>query len=120
MAEPSIQKNTSNDPNSPKENSTSSSSSWPTEMHPLSQNNSQKPPLPAAAAAANDSSQKQNTTPARPTKRQKVSLACQECRSRKTKCDGVRPVCGSCAKKPRLEGSCVYEPERGKRGIKNQ
>lgn len=56
----------------------------------------------------------------RPTKRQKVSLACQECRDRKIKCDGARPTCGPCVKKKKPEGTCVYEPERARRGVKSQ
>ncbi|UZP46514.1 hypothetical protein NXS19_014326 [Fusarium pseudograminearum] len=27
----------------------------------------------------------------------RVSAACQRCRRRKQKCDGIHPVCGSCA-----------------------
>ncbi|KAI7849795.1 fungal-specific transcription factor domain-containing protein [Circinella umbellata] len=68
----------------------------------------------------NNSSNSSNNKNARPTKRQKVSLACQECRDRKIKCDGERPICGPCIKKKRPEGSCVYEPERGRRGVKSQ
>lgn len=57
---------------------------------------------------------------ARPSKRQKISLACHECRLRKTKCDGARPICGSCAKKKLSPEACHYEPERGRRGVKSQ
>ncbi|EJD44497.1 hypothetical protein AURDEDRAFT_125263 [Auricularia subglabra TFB-10046 SS5] len=42
-----------------------------------------------------------------------VSSACAECRSRKIKCDGRRPVCSSCAgpgTRPIRE--CVFAPER--------
>ncbi|OZJ01593.1 hypothetical protein BZG36_05466 [Bifiguratus adelaidae] len=59
-------------------------------------------------------------TNSRPSKRQKVSLACQECRNRKSKCDGVRPICGSCLSKKQPESACVYEPDRGRRSVKNQ
>lgn len=41
-------------------------------------------------------------------KRQKVKLACQECRDRKIRCDGVRPVCGSCARKKLDSDRCVF------------
>ena len=68
----------------------------------------------------NSSNSSNNSKNARPIKRQKVSLACQECRDRKIKCDGQRPTCGPCVKKKRPEGSCVYEPERGRRGVKSQ
>ncbi|KIV90584.1 hypothetical protein PV10_07870 [Exophiala mesophila] len=32
----------------------------------------------------------------RRSKRKRISLACKSCRVRKTKCDGVQPVCGAC------------------------
>ncbi|KAI0805335.1 hypothetical protein GGR55DRAFT_690676 [Xylaria sp. FL0064] len=41
--------------------------------------------------------------------------ACVDCRTRKTKCDGVRPACGNCAK--RGTTVCVY-PERLMNGQK--
>ncbi|KAI0432189.1 hypothetical protein F5Y09DRAFT_354010 [Xylaria sp. FL1042] len=41
--------------------------------------------------------------------------ACLDCRTRKTKCDGVRPACGNCAK--RGTSVCVY-PERLMNGQK--
>ncbi|KAI2618408.1 fungal-specific transcription factor domain-containing protein [Hypoxylon sp. NC1633] len=41
----------------------------------------------------------------RPAKRERVALACQRCKTRKQKCDGQRPACGSCA---RLSLNCVY------------
>ncbi|KAI8640257.1 fungal-specific transcription factor domain-containing protein [Parasitella parasitica] len=55
-----------------------------------------------------------------PTKRRKVSIACHECRTHKTKCDGAQPICGSCQKKKLPEDACAYSPERGRRGVKNQ
>lgn len=39
-------------------------------------------------------------------KRQKVAMACDTCRSRKVKCDGIHPVCQQCAKKP---GKCTWK-----------
>ncbi|KAI1454265.1 fungal-specific transcription factor domain-containing protein [Annulohypoxylon moriforme] len=41
----------------------------------------------------------------KPAKRERVALACQRCKTRKQKCDGQRPACGSCA---RLSLKCVY------------
>ncbi|KAI5861689.1 fungal-specific transcription factor domain-containing protein [Durotheca rogersii] len=41
----------------------------------------------------------------KPAKRERVALACQRCKTRKQKCDGHRPACGSCA---RLSLKCVY------------
>lgn len=54
------------------------------------------------------------------TKRRKVSIACHECRIHKTKCDGAQPMCSSCARKKLPENACIYNPDRGRRGIKNQ
>ena len=41
-------------------------------------------------------------------RRQKVDLACDVCRQRKVKCDGGRPVCGNCSKRPTLRAKCAY------------
>ncbi|KAH4774753.1 hypothetical protein HBI81_041820 [Parastagonospora nodorum] len=40
-----------------------------------------------------------------PPKRHRVSLACAACRSRKTKCDGRRPMCHECVAR---ESPCQY------------
>ncbi|KAH0550931.1 hypothetical protein GP486_007703, partial [Trichoglossum hirsutum] len=47
----------------------------------------------------------------RPHKRRKVALACDGCRERKTRCDGERPICGSCKRRSRQPGQCVYKTE---------
>ncbi|KAI9776645.1 MAG: hypothetical protein M1839_009451 [Geoglossum umbratile] len=44
-------------------------------------------------------------------KRRKVALACDGCRERKTRCDGERPICGSCKRRSRQPGQCVYKTE---------
>lgn len=36
------------------------------------------------------------------------SLACRECRDRKIRCDGGRPVCDSCCRRGLSAGQCVY------------
>ncbi|KAJ5746938.1 uncharacterized protein N7511_008634 [Penicillium nucicola] len=38
-------------------------------------------------------------------KRAKISVACNSCKSRKTKCDGLRPACNACLKRKQ---SCIY------------
>ncbi|KAJ7155685.1 Zn(2)-Cys(6) binuclear cluster domain-containing protein [Mycena filopes] len=38
--------------------------------------------------------------------------ACSNCRQRKTKCDGRRPMCGPCSRYPAAFGDCEY-PENG-------
>ncbi|KAF5862209.1 hypothetical protein ETB97_011914 [Aspergillus alliaceus] len=51
----------------------------------------------------------------RPSKRRKVAVACDECRARKIRCDGVQPVCGPCRKKADLGVRCVYTGEHEKK-----
>ncbi|OAL57103.1 hypothetical protein IQ07DRAFT_582349 [Pyrenochaeta sp. DS3sAY3a] len=41
-------------------------------------------------------------------KRLKIEHACEVCRRRKVKCDGGRPVCGNCSKRPAFRLSCNY------------
>ncbi|EAW07687.1 putative C6 transcription factor QutA [Aspergillus clavatus NRRL 1] len=48
------------------------------------------------------------------TKRQRVSRACDSCRSKKDKCDGVQPVCSTCAS---LCRPCTYKTNPKKRGL---
>ncbi|KIW04384.1 uncharacterized protein PV09_04668 [Verruconis gallopava] len=52
---------------------------------------------------------------ARLPKRRRVDVACNACRQRKSRCDGVRPVCSACS---RLSLQCMFEqitpPESGK------
>ncbi|KIL92964.1 quinic acid utilization activator [Fusarium avenaceum] len=49
-----------------------------------------------------------------PAKRQRVSLACDSCRTAREKCDGARPHCGTCSAQNR---SCSYTPASRKRGV---
>ncbi|KAL2009964.1 hypothetical protein VTN00DRAFT_5771 [Thermoascus crustaceus] len=47
----------------------------------------------------------------RPPKRQKIALACEECRERKVRCDGARPVCGTCMRRHNGQELCKYPME---------
>lgn len=47
-------------------------------------------------------------------KRQRVSRACDSCRSKKDKCDGKQPVCSTCAS---LCRPCTYKANPKKRGL---
>ncbi|KAJ5091798.1 hypothetical protein NUU61_006668 [Penicillium alfredii] len=47
-------------------------------------------------------------------KRQRVSRACDSCRSKKDKCDGIQPVCSTCAS---LCRPCTYKANPKKRGL---
>jgi hypothetical protein len=46
----------------------------------------------------------------RPTKRRKLQLACTQCRDRKTRCDGTRPVCSTCNRRGKA-AACIYEQD---------
>ncbi|KAG0186885.1 hypothetical protein DFQ28_007179 [Apophysomyces sp. BC1034] len=46
-------------------------------------------------------------------KRKRLTQACIVCRKKKTKCDGVRPICGNCS---RLHQDCQYIASNKKRG----
>ncbi|KAH7304669.1 fungal-specific transcription factor domain-containing protein [Stachybotrys elegans] len=48
-------------------------------------------------------------------RRLKVDIACEICRRRKVKCDGVRPACANCSKRPAFRGKCVYAPSPSER-----
>ncbi|KAL5001359.1 fungal-specific transcription factor domain-containing protein [Aspergillus recurvatus] len=49
-------------------------------------------------------------------KRRKIAVACDECRARKVRCDGVQPTCGPCEKRADRGIKCKYtsEPEKKK------
>lgn len=47
-------------------------------------------------------------------KRQRVSLACDACRTARERCDGTRPKCGTCVSQNR---TCSYTPTAKKRGV---
>lgn len=50
----------------------------------------------------------------RPSKRQRICRACDQCRCRKSKCDGEQPVCAICRSANR---PCTYQKGGGRRGL---
>ena len=50
-------------------------------------------------------------------KRQKIALACEECRARKIRCDGRRPRCSACLRKPADQRVCNYPKEHPRASI---
>ncbi|KAF9425998.1 hypothetical protein BGZ94_007031 [Podila epigama] len=48
-----------------------------------------------------------------PVKRKRLTQACDPCRKKKIKCDGIKPSCANCAK---LDINCTYLPSMKKRG----
>jgi hypothetical protein len=47
-------------------------------------------------------------------RRKRVSRACDRCRSKKDKCDGIRPTCSACQATGQ---TCSYDPNAKKRGL---
>ncbi|KAL1847766.1 hypothetical protein Plec18170_008427 [Paecilomyces lecythidis] len=47
-------------------------------------------------------------------RRKRVSRACDRCRSKKDKCDGIRPTCSACQASGHI---CSYDPHAKKRGL---
>ncbi|KAE8144280.1 fungal-specific transcription factor domain-containing protein [Aspergillus avenaceus] len=47
-------------------------------------------------------------------RRKRVSRACDRCRSKKDKCDGLRPTCSACQASGQ---TCSYDPHAKKRGL---
>lgn len=77
---------------------------------------STSPPHPRPSVSTAESNSKPESTPGcstngevRAAKRRKVATACDECRQRKSRCDGVKPSCGPCTRKGRGPGRCTYQ-----------
>jgi hypothetical protein len=69
-------------------------------------------PLPIATAylARMEAGAVETEPGPRSTKRRKVQVACLQCRDRKTRCDGVHPVCGTCQRRGKA-GVCSYDQD---------
>ncbi|OBZ71009.1 hypothetical protein A0H81_09136 [Grifola frondosa] len=52
--------------------------------------------------------------------RRRVYVACVQCRSRKIRCDGARPMCHNCGRRTDLGELCSYDPEPKRRGPDRQ
>lgn len=44
-----------------------------------------------------------------PPRRRKIALACESCRDKKVRCDGIKPICGPCARRSYTVDQCVYK-----------
>ncbi|KAI9067109.1 hypothetical protein FKP32DRAFT_1588923 [Trametes sanguinea] len=53
---------------------------------------------------------------ARGNDRIRVYVACHECRARKIRCDGAKPVCFQCQKRPTESGACTYDAAPNRKG----
>ncbi|KAK0487403.1 hypothetical protein IW261DRAFT_1447708 [Armillaria novae-zelandiae] len=54
------------------------------------------------------------TTQGKP--RARVYVACIQCRSRKIRCDGAKPVCHNCGRRTNGSNECTYDPVPKRRG----
>ena len=73
------------------------------------------PPTPADMSSETPAKRKGQTdhnpplsNPKKKSVRHRASLACEECRTRKRRCDGATPACGGCVKRM---SACVYASE---------
>ncbi|KAF9267309.1 hypothetical protein L218DRAFT_855595 [Marasmius fiardii PR-910] len=48
--------------------------------------------------------------------RKRVYVACQQCRARKIRCDGAKPICHNCHHRANSNGECNYDPVPRRRG----
>ncbi|KAJ6172659.1 hypothetical protein N7470_001726, partial [Penicillium chermesinum] len=46
--------------------------------------------------------------------RRKIALACDSCREKKVRCDGVKPICGPCSRRSYKIDRCVYKIENAR------
>ncbi|KAK2757316.1 hypothetical protein FQN54_004830 [Arachnomyces sp. PD_36] len=46
--------------------------------------------------------------------RRKIALACEPCRERKSRCDGKKPICGSCNRRSFTLEQCVYKADNAR------
>ncbi|KAI0775649.1 hypothetical protein BD413DRAFT_491464 [Trametes elegans] len=53
---------------------------------------------------------------ARGNDRIRVYVACHECRARKIRCDGAKPMCIQCQKRPPESGACSYDAAPNRKG----
>ncbi|KAI0829653.1 hypothetical protein BC628DRAFT_1314422 [Trametes gibbosa] len=54
---------------------------------------------------------------ARGNDRIRVYVACHECRTRKIRCDGAKPICVQCQKRPPASGVCSYDAAPNRKGF---
>ncbi|KKY31364.1 putative quinic acid utilization activator [Diaporthe ampelina] len=68
----------------------------------------------APSATASPANSNPASTRDAPSKRQRVSRACDQCRAAREKCDGIQPLCFPCVSQNR---ACTYEANPKKRGV---
>ncbi|KAI0373410.1 hypothetical protein BV20DRAFT_962547 [Pilatotrama ljubarskyi] len=89
-------------------NSSSSSASTPPSV--TTSNASRKRVRPKIALAPGQ------PPTARGNDRIRVYVACHECRGRKIRCDGAKPICFQCQKRPSESGACTYDAAPNRKG----
>lgn len=69
---------------------------------------------PSFAGHRTISAQEDSTDGTERQKRRKISQACDQCRARKSRCNGVKPVCGECAQRSQQKDRCRYSSTRNR------
>jgi hypothetical protein len=94
------------DPHAGNPNAQLSFSSYPQSMVPSGFTNPDQRVAPSDSASSNKVAIPRLAAPTTYRGRRRSARACEPCRQRKIKCDGVRPTCGQCAYH---NNRCVYE-----------
>ena len=68
----------------------------------------------AGTGAEEKQDEEQDIRPSKRLRTSRVSRACDQCRSKKDKCDGLQPTCSTCTL---LSRSCTYRSSPRKRGV---
>ncbi|KAJ2009263.1 hypothetical protein GGI04_000601 [Coemansia thaxteri] len=84
-----------------------SASGPPQQQHPVAGSSRSADSGSASAAAGTPEQQQQQQ------KKKRLTQACQHCRKKKIRCDGIRPSCNNCSKS---KSPCTYLPSVRKRG----
>ncbi|KAJ5486445.1 hypothetical protein N7530_000745, partial [Penicillium desertorum] len=64
---------------------------------------------PVGPSAVKQMPPKGGITKREPPRRRKIALACESCRDKKVRCDGIKPICGPCARRSYTVDQCVYK-----------
>lgn len=94
------------DPHAGNPNAQLSFSSYPQSMVPSGFANPDQRVAPSDSASGNKVAIPRLAAPTNYRGRRRSARACEPCRQRKIKCDGVRPTCGQCAYH---NNRCIYE-----------
>lgn len=67
-----------------------------------------KPLAKQNPSSSSPNSHQEEHDASQPRKRRKIALACDQCRTRKSRCDGVKPICSKCSQRGNRPEHCRY------------